>query len=211
MKKSAHQSRQPQTLESWISRGLDVSEELDAYEALHDAFIEDCNPRDIIQRTYVTDVANLTWEIRRARRLRAHVLSRAYMKELISVLMEPVLDADEKRSDDEKWSIEEMQQSINESIRRFSTSEEGRREVAELLQKAGRYESDIEITAFTNARSFIDAIDHSLATMEIRRLNAVRFLMEYSKAPFARRVEKISKRLIESEAPPLQPVARYRR
>jgi hypothetical protein len=207
MKKSAHQSPQASW---WTSRGLLITEQVDEYEALHDAFIEDCNPRDIIQRTFVTDVADLTWEILRYRRLKAHVMSVAYQEELSRIAVNMFLDMNEKRPDNERMSAEELTQSMNDAACQWNAGEDVPNEVGEIMREIESKGPAIEFTAFKNSRSFIDAIDRSLATLEIRRLNAVRFLMEYNKAPFARKVDKISTRLIESEAPPLQPATRQR-
>jgi hypothetical protein len=184
-------------------------------------------PRDIVERAFVTDAANLTWEMLRYRRLKAHVLSVSHRNGLKGLIVNALLerelsqdrrsglpessdqaggvDADEveEEGDREKRILEEARQRAEDAVLRWNAGDEGRSEVAELLRELGLDESDIEIAALMDSRDLIEAIDRRLARLEVRRINAIRFVGEYRKA-FAQRVGEVSKRLIESDGTDLQ-------
>lgn len=214
---------QPARKVSQISRGLIASESLEAYNELVAEFISDTNPRDIIERTYVTDAAHLTWEIRRYRRLRAMVFNRSYHNRLQNDVERLLYDAkieemrkgaaansDEPQEDADEIDSETLQEIVRQSryiADRWNAGDEGCSEVSKLSLELGFDESEIETLVFERCQDRIEQIDRSLAMLESRRMNAIRFLGEYRET-FARKVHAVSNRLIENGAPNPQQIAR---
>jgi hypothetical protein len=214
---------QPTRKVSRISRGLNASESLEEYDELVAEFISDTNPRDIIERTYVTDAAHLTWEIRRYRRLRAMVFSLSYRNRLQTDVERLLYDAkieemtkgaaansDEPQEDADKIDSETLQEIEQQSryiADRWNAGDEGCSEVSKLSLELGFYESEIETLVFKRCQDRIEQIDRSLAMLESRRMAAISFFGEY-RGTFARKVHAVSNRLIKDGAPNPQQIAR---
>lgn len=161
------QAQQPTRRISCISRGLNASESYEEYDELVAAFIRDANPRDIIERIYVTDAASLTSEIRRYRRLKAKILTLSYHDKLQTVVFHSLFDAkieamakaadiDAANSDKPQKDADEIDSETLQAMRRqcrqqgrdiadrWSASDEGPSDVSKLSLEHGFGEFELE-------------------------------------------------------------------
>jgi hypothetical protein len=224
------QAQQPTRKNSCISRGLNASESYEEFDELAAAFLRDANPRDIIERTYVTDAVYLTWEIRQYRQLKAKIMTLSYHDELQTVVYhslfdakieamakaadidgansdEPQKDADEIDSETLREMRQQCRQQGREIADRWSASDEGPSEVSKLSLEHGFDEFELEMSVFEECQDQIEGIDRSLAMLENRWMAAIRFLGEYRET-FARKVRAVSDKLIENGAPDPQRITK---
>jgi len=153
------------------------------YENLFATLAMTVKPADAIEWMYLGDVVNLTWEIRRMRRIKAGMInsslekSRTHRLRTAAYLEE--LSEDEELTEAEEEEEEEEEEGEAES-----------EDPAALLAEAYCYSS--------NTFGYIDAIDRQTASAEMRRNSALRELAWHSEAR-ARKLDKASREIIDGE------------
>jgi hypothetical protein len=158
-----------------IARGLNAWESHAEYDVLVALFVT--NPRNIIERTYVTDAAHLTWDILQLRQLKAKILTLSYHDKLQKVVFKLLFDAkiDELIKRAEIGEIDEVDPETLEEVRqqclqqsrditdRWSASDDGLSYVSKLSLELGFDEFEIETSVFEYCQDRIAEIDRSLS------------------------------------------------
>jgi len=171
-------------------RAILLTESAGEYDEIFAAFMKDMKPGNIVERAYVGDVFELTWEIQRYRRIKTTLLNDSFRATYAEIL-EAQIDAE---------TMTERSEAAKAAVRRRFETEEGRTEVFDMLAKCGLSESSVEVSAIEATAEVIGAIDRTLAALELRRINAVRFLAEYRDG-LASRAEQVLSQIIENALP----------
>ena len=152
------------------------------YENLFATLAMTVKPADAIEWMYLGDVVNLTWEIRRMRRIKAGMINSSLEKSRTHRLRTAAY-LEELSEDEELTEAEEEEEEEEEG-------EAESEDPAALLAEAYCYSS--------NTFGYIDAIDRQTASAEMRRNSALRELAWHSEAR-ARKLDKASREIIDGE------------
>jgi hypothetical protein len=171
-------------------RAIMLTESAEEYDEMLAAFMKDMKPASIVERALVGDVFDITWEINRYRRIKTTLLNDSFRATYAEIL-EAQIDAE---------TMTERSEAAKAAVRRRFESDEGRTEVFDMLAKCGLSESSVEVSAIEATAEVIGAIDRTLAALELRRINAVRFLAEYRDG-LASRAEQVLSQIIENALP----------
>ena len=155
------------------------------YENLFATLAMTVKPADAIEWMYLGDVVNLTWEIRRMRRIKAGMINSSLEKSRTHRLRTAAY-LEELSEDEELTEAEEEEAEEEEEEEGEAESEDP----AALLAEAYCYSS--------NTFGYIDAIDRQTASAEMRRNSALRELAWHSEAR-ARKLDKASREIIDGE------------
>lgn len=172
------------------ARAIMLTESEAEYDEMVAAFMKDMKPGNIVERALVGDVFDITWEINRYRRIKTTLLNDSFRATYAEIL-EAQIDAE---------TMTERSEAAKAAVRRRFESDEGRTEVFDMLAKCGLSESSVEVSAIEATAEVIGAIDRTLAALELRRINAVRFLAEYRDG-LASRAEQVLSQIIENALP----------
>ena len=159
------------------------NERREDYEKLVAALVRDAKPSDAIAWLYLGDVANLTWEILRARWLKLRVINSAEYDRVVMLV----------RSDDDPERKEQLQ--IAAEWARFP--DERPHHNKELIEKGFCVKPIIENALWDSAVQ-VDMIDKRIASYEARRNVALRELDRHDES-VARRLNKASLDIIDGE------------
>jgi hypothetical protein len=154
------------------------------YENLFATLAIAVKPADAIEWMYFADVVNLTWEIRRMRRIKTGMIN-SKLEERRTDRLRTAAYLEELSEDEELAEAEEEEEEEEE--------EEGEAESedpAALLAEAYCYSS--------HTFGYIDAIERLTASAEMRRNSALRELAWHSEAR-ARKLDKASREIIDGE------------
>jgi hypothetical protein len=153
------------------------SESAEGFAALLEDLNQDIQPRSVMERMYVYDVANMTWDILRYRRAKAAILNSAMRGSPILQKRDPFL------------------QPLS-----FGRTEDDREEPSE----EQRNES-VEALAFREDLGHIEKLDRLIASAESRRDKALRNLALHEQS-FAKRLQSGTDRLLDTiPAPTIAP------
>lgn len=147
-------------------RPLLTTESAADFEALRTRFTDDVNPRDAIERMHCDDIVNLVWEIMRLRRAKVALLNLALRDALFEILVEKLHEF-------------ERGQKTLATLAKWSTDEEIRENVANVLVKHRLDESIIEAEAFRCCSVDMMRIEQLLASAELRRDKALHAIALY--------------------------------
>jgi hypothetical protein len=167
-------------------------ETLQDYYNLAAAVVQASKPTDAIDWLNIMTVVDLTWEIRRERRIKASIV-KSMQKEIVLDLLKtismesPGLDSHIYRifgaaGDVEGWVVD------------------GRlkQEIEAKLAAAGYPESEVMARAYMRGASHIDAVERRVASYEARRTVVLREI-ERRNERLAQRLEKVSSDVIDAE------------
>jgi len=159
------------------------------YENLFATIAMTVKPDDAIEWMYLGDVVNLTWEIRRMRRIKAGMINSSLEKSRTHRLRTAAY-LEELSEDEELTEAEEEEAEEEEEEEEEEEGEAESEDPAALLAEAYCYSS--------NTFGYIDAIDRQTASAEMRRNSALRELAWHSEAR-ARKLDKASREIIDGE------------
>jgi hypothetical protein len=199
--------------QSSIARGISVFASPEEYDELIAEFIRDANPRDVVERKLVTDAGHLSWEIDQHRQMKAKTIAQASYDEISQIvwnsLMHAKIDEIEKHDDavrgctwleeNEPDTLKEIKQRAHDAAVRWSESDEGRSEVAKLLQELGADETEVELKVFQECRDELEHLEGSIAMWENRRMSTFRSFWEHR--TFSAQKGRAASRVIEGGAP----------
>ena len=163
------------------------------YDHLFSAIVDAADPKDAIEWLFIRDIADLSWEIRRERAVKAQVIKSA-RNEVVEDLLTPVdmsilagigppgMDLRGDRTDLKKWQ----------------SDPKSRPAIEKKLAGSGHDEPSILAGAYIQAAASIDAIDRRIASNELRRMAALREVAAYS-AKLAGQLKAASGAVIEGE------------
>lgn len=169
------------------------SESREEYDGLFSAIIDALKPQDAIAWLFVRDYTDLSWEIRRERRVKAQIVESARNAVVVDLLTPVDLSAfaafapsgtnlSGDRTDLIKWQKDPK----------------SRPAIEKRLADRGDDESVILAKAYIQAAADIDAIDRRIASYERRRMAALTAVEAYSEK-FARRLQAASSEVIDGE------------
>jgi hypothetical protein len=139
-------------------------------------------PKDFLEEIWVRDVADLTWEILRMRRLKAARLVSA-MSSLISDILAPVLGYDGAREVSSGWELGNRQ---------------AVKDVNKHVTEMGWTIDAVAALSFSNRIDTFDRIDRMLTSAEARRNAALREI-ERHRATIAAALRQASDNVVEAE------------
>jgi hypothetical protein len=148
-----------------------AGEDLGAYETLHARVVKALTPTDVIEEIWANDVADLTWEAHRWRRLKVDLVFAA-AHEGVNEILTPMLDEVDRTDLVKAWASGDIR---------------SRRRAASALRRAGM--SAGAITAMTQLVKIdaLEKIDRLIALAERRRNLTLREVDRYRDVASARR------------------------
>jgi len=167
-----------------------ISESRRDYDRIADALEQDVQPRDMIDRIDVAEVADLTWEVRRWRGSGVAIINSAFRSALAHFLHR----LDQKPGDDEGWISGE----INGLADGWFTQQATKKKVAQWLAKYGLDESAVWAEAIRRSAADLKFVEAMVASAEVRRHKVLRRIADRSKN-FAQRLRQSSDRLITAD------------
>ena len=176
-------NRKPAGLDSklFLSPVL-ITERKEEFDELHAALTQELAPRGIVEKSFVADIANLVWEMRRLRRSKTAILDMA-SKDAVRRILCDFTDADRD------WA---------ESASAVWLTHAGFREdIIEKLEAFGLNESAIEAETMRWVASDVEMLDRMMASLEMRIRNVFRAIADYRET-FAIQARMASSRLIEA-------------
>ena len=146
----------------------------------------------IVPWLLVGEVTHQTWEIRRFGEIAKQVVLRVQV-EIVEELLKSTYDSKDAFSD----TLYIITDARNEA-RRWLTDLAFAKQLDERLAARGHDRSSILAEAYKRCAAELQAIDKSVASLELRRRATLREIAEYDRAT-ARRLERKSQEIIEGE------------
>ena len=163
-----------------------ISESNEEFQGLANALRKELKPNGMVERIFVDDIAQLTWDIARLRRWQVAIINRQF-RDALAYILGRFLPAGEQ-------FLDQVEQA-NDLAERWFFERNAKSEVLELLQDYGLDLSAIEAQAFSNCANERERIDQLIGFREARRLKALSSISQYREA-FAQQVRESSDRLI---------------
>jgi hypothetical protein len=147
------------------------------------------NPSDKIVWIFVRDITDLSWEIRRERKVKADIIKSAQIEVIKEILqlIAPHGFGNAFAGFDK-----------GEEARRWASDPEARQKIEARLAKNNYNMAIVLAQAFVLAADDIDAVDHRIASYELRRM-AVLKLVELRSEKLSRQLDKASTSVLEGE------------
>jgi hypothetical protein len=195
-------SQKPKPLRA--SACLLITESRDEFEMCRKELCEEVQPKGVIERDYVDDIAYLTWDILRFRRWKADIINTALVDALAGILKHLL-----PRPDKDEFLLTELlahQRKAQALARGWFDDEKAQTKVANLLQRCGLDVTVIEAEAFRLRAEDLERCERLQAAAEVRREKAFRFVSKLRKK-FGERLRRSSDRILEDKgSPTLVPV-----
>jgi hypothetical protein len=173
------------------------NERREDYESLLAAIAAGVKPADAIEWMHALDITDLSWEIRREKSLKLHVIKTAetyFVERLLTPPRKPSADGSPNYFD----AFLTDPQARDEARQWASGDPEVRRKIDQILADKGEGASYILHRALQQSHAVIDAIDKRIATYEQRRMAILRAAELYSEK-LGRRLKAASSQIIEAE------------
>ena len=156
-------------------------EKREDYNNFFSEIVAAINPSDAIAWLLARDVSDLSWEIRRERRLKLQIITSAQSDVVSSLLSQP------KQSSVGLPYLAPGAGKPDKVAKQWAGDPEARSRINKKLAQKGYDESYISTVALNRAAHHIDAIDRRIATYELRRVVALK-AMEHYRETSARRL-----------------------
>jgi hypothetical protein len=148
-----------------------ITESAERFEQLYDSLHDELKPRGLLERHYVTDIADKAWEIRRLRRVKANLINSAMRRGLIRLLQD--------LNDHPEILTSDWLRQLGELADKWFGDERGKKELLEILEQFNLDASAIEAAAVRFLDADLEKIDRLMASQESRLKQGT---------PFARRI-----------------------
>jgi hypothetical protein len=183
-----------------------ITESPDEFEMRRKELCEEVQPKGVIERNYVDDIAYLTWDILRFRRWKADIINTALVDALAGLLthLQPRPDEGEFLELVQMEQLLAHQRKAKALAHAWFDDEKAQTKVANLLQKYGLDVTALEAEAFRLRAEDLERCERLQAAAEIRRDKALRFVSKLRKK-FGERLRKSSDRILQDEGAPLVP------
>ena len=169
-----------------------MTESVDEFDRMRDAFDQELKPRGIIEQMYIADMAYLVWEILRLRRCKAGIINSAFCaaleRLLVQALREPGSLTYNLHANDEAGRL----------AREWFSDPGAKKQVSELLKNFQLDELAIEAEAIRSSAEDLERLDRLLASLESRRNKVLRCIADY-RGGFARQLRESSDRIIHGK------------
>jgi hypothetical protein len=163
-----------------------TTESVDEFDGLRDAFEREIKPRGIIELMYVHDICAIVWEILRLRCAKAAIINAAFRDALVNILIECLAKPGKMHLRAEATTLAGA----------WFKDEQGKKQVAEILNQRGFDEYVIEAEAFRKSSSTLEQLERMLASLEARRNKALRCIDDYR---LAQQLRESSDRIIDDK------------
>ncbi|MDR6306160.1 hypothetical protein GGQ85_003888 [Nitrobacter vulgaris] len=170
-------------------------EKQEDYDAFYDSVVSTMSQPDVINKLYLKDFVDLSWQIRRERLILADII-RLYKKEVVLDLLKT---AYKKLSGSiESLTTVDRFLGADREAQRWLGDPAARKEIDADLEARGYSSSTVLALAYRKGAAEIDAMEQRIASYEIRRLMALREIDRRNELA-ARQLKKSTTRLIEGE------------
>jgi len=166
------------------------TEAADRYQQVRDAFAKDIKPSTTIEHIYVEDICVMSWEIFRLRRCRTAIVALGFREALEALLPELL-----RRPG---GYAHQHQEEAKKLAYLWFSDPKARGRVEELLEQFHLGAAAIEAEAIRNSVVELEQLDKMLASLESRRMRALRFIAE-CRADLADRLSAGSDRIIDGQ------------
>lgn len=148
-----------------------TGENIAAYKALHTQVIKAIAPTDAIEEIWAGDLADLTWESYRGRRLKAEIVD-ACAHEGLTLSLEPILSETKRSVLIQGWAKGDAK---------------SRRRVTSTLKRASKNDGSVLAMTQLIRLDALERIDRLIALAERRRILILREIERYRQAASERR------------------------
>jgi hypothetical protein len=163
-----------------------ITESENDFAELKMALTRELQPRSIIERIYVADIATIVWEISRLRRCKVAIVNMAF-KDALSNLLYRLVGHDPAH-----------RQIIEKAPGDWFLNRKVRSEVSGLLENFHLDQSAIEAEAIRSKFSELEMLDRMLTLHEARFNKTLRSIHDYQDN-FGSRVRQAANRLVECD------------
>ena len=167
-----------------------ITESVEEFDALRDAFEQEIKPKGIIERMYVHDICSIVWEILRLRRCKVVIINSALRSALEHLLVQLL-----RQPGQYEFQLRDAAQTLAHA---WFTDQEAKKEVSELLSRFELDESAIEAEAIRKSSSELELLDRMLTSLESRRNKALGCVAEY-RASLAHQLRESADRIIDGK------------
>ena len=166
-----------------------ITELSEEFAALAAALTEEIQPRGIVERIYINEIAALVWEIQRLRRCKTVIVNTAF-KDALSDLVYYLAGEPEVGTAKREW--------VDNACRDWFSKPEARKEVSDLLEQFHLDKSAIEAEAIRGEFQDLETLDRMLTLQKLRFNKAFRAIADYRDS-FANQLREVSNRVIEAD------------
>jgi hypothetical protein len=177
-----------------------ITESRDQFASLCEELEQEIQPKGVIERTYVHDIATLIWEILRLRRYKTIMIDNHRRDALRGVLVQLLCDDDYDQLDDKMLDAKDLACS-------WFDSKKAQTRVAKLLRRFQMDERAIEAEAFRLCSEDLERLDRMLTASEFRRDRALRFVAEYRQI-LSKQLQQAADRILDNDVPRLVAVVK---
>jgi hypothetical protein len=169
-----------------------ITESVDEFDALRDAFEQEIKPRGIIEQMYVHDICSVVWEILRLRRCKVVIINSAF-RSALEDLLDRLLREPGQLSYDGRLRIK-----AQALAHLWFVDKEAKKEVSEMLSECELDEFAIEAEAIRKSSADLELLDRMLTSLESRRNKALSCVAEY-RASLAHQLRESADRIIDGK------------
>ena len=185
-----------------------ATEDPNQYDALLTELAREVRPSDFIEWLWVKDIADLTWDIFRYRRIKASYVDGRFRSALVQQL-NLALERDKRAAHPDEsalsFDLDRIRDEANKLANDFIANANTKEKRDKWLKAHGVNAESITATSFDAAVDKLEAIERMLASVEYRRNNALHEI-ERRRNALGRALRQTSDQIIEGEAP-LVPLA----
>ncbi|MBR0903934.1 hypothetical protein [Bradyrhizobium liaoningense] len=174
---------------STLQSSLLITESKEAFACLERELAREIQPKNIVERIFLADIAACAWEMMRLRRCRDHIINLAF-ESAISEVLDRVLGPPETAAECEARAALE---------RDWFTKPEARREIAKRLAAFQLDEGVIEAAAISSQADQLERLDRMISAQQARLHRAFGAIADYREA-FAVRVRTAVERATDQSA-----------
>jgi hypothetical protein len=167
------------------------------FENLLDELKRDVEPATFVERMYVSDIANRTWDIIRYSRNKAGIINNAFRTALANVLRPILLPAGVEYL----VAIGVAKIEARRLADDWFYGREGKDEALALLKKAGLDMAAVEAEAFRLGLEDIERVDRLLTAASVSRDKTLRAMAWYRES-FVKKLQQSSERILAAEQAP---------
>ena len=179
-----------------------ATEDPNQYDALLTELAREVRPSDFIEWLWVKDIADLTWDIFRYRRIKASYVDGRFRSALVQQL-NLALQRDKRAAHPDKSALrfdhDRILDEANKLATDFLANANTKEKRDKWLKAHGVNAESITATFFDDEVDELEAIERMLASVEYRRNNALHEI-ERRRNALGRALRQTSDRIIEGEA-----------
>jgi hypothetical protein len=176
-----------------------ITESQDQFASLCEELEQEIQPKGVIERTYVHDIASIICEIQRFRRFQTVIINSSRFAALQNILKQLLCCP----PDSDVSDVIEFRAHGAEDLARswFDKNKKAQTRVAKLLRTFQMDEAAIEAEAFRLCAEDVERLDRILTGLEFRRDKALRSIAEYRQI-LSRQLRQAADRILENDEVP---------